>query len=314
MYERALERAASALTGPFAGVPIVLKDMGSAVKGMRQHQRNQLVRRLDWRAGATTPLLERILAAGFVPVGKSNVPEFGAGATTQPLAYGPTRKPWDLTRSTSGSSGGSAAAVASGMFRAWGLLAAFGGLRRGELLALTPTRPRLLHRTVRVRVQRQETRDGMHHVGPPKTDAGRRTLVLSTAILPDLDHHLHQWAGSGRDGLIFPEVLGRPLRLRVWQREWTRARRTVGLEHVHLHDLRHVAATMAATTTEATMKELMHRLGHASPAAALRYQHATAKRDEAIADGIDRLLATADLRPRPTVAEFDESGRAQARG
>lgn len=201
----------------------------------------------------------------------------------------------------------------SPQFRAWVLLAAFGGLRRGELLALTRRDLDLLHRTVQVRVQRQETRDGMHHVGPPKTDAGKRTLVLPTAILPDLEHHLHQWAGPGREGLIFPGALGGPLRLRVWQREWTRARRTAGLEHVHLHDLRHVAATLAATTG-ATTKELMHRLGHASPAAALRYQHATAKRDEAIADGIDRLLATADLRPHPTVVELDQPARAQARG
>src|SRR5581483_593243 len=83
---------------------------------------------------------------------------------------------------------------------------------------------------------------------------------------------------------------GGPLRLCVWQREWSRARRSLALEHVHLHDLRHVAGTLAAATGAST-KELMHRLGHASPRAALRYQHATEERDEAIADGIDRLLS-----------------------
>lgn len=133
-------------------------------------------------------------------------------------------------------------------FRALVLLAAFGGMRRGELLALTRRDIDLLHRTVTVRLQHQESKGGGHLVGP--------------------------------------------LRLVVWQRDWTRARRVLGLQGVRLHDLRHVAGTMAAATGAST-KELMHRLGHASPRAALRYQHATAKRDEAIADGIDRILDAA---------------------
>jgi len=60
---------------------------------------------------------------------------------------------------------------------------------------------------------------------------------------------------------------------------------------------------MAAATGAGT-KELMHRLGHASPRAALRYQHATAKRDEVIADGIDRLLESARDNPESTVLPF----------
>lgn len=188
-------------------------------------------------------------------------------------------------------------------FRAMVLLAAFGGLRRGELLALTRRDVDLLHRTVDVRLQRQETRGGQHHVGPPKTDAGRRILVLPNALLPELEEHLARWGEPGRDGLVFPGIHGGPLRLCVWQREWTSARRALGLEHVHLHDMRHVAATMAAATG-ATTKELMHRLGHASAAAALRYQHATAKRDEAIADGIDRILEAAKDEQEPSVLPF----------
>lgn len=81
----------------------------------------------------------------------------------------------------------------------------------------------------------------------------------------------------------------RTLRIATWKREWTRVRRALDLEGVRLHDLRHLAGTMAAATGAST-KELMHRLGHASPRAALPYQHATAERDEAIADGIDRIL------------------------
>lgn len=64
---------------------------------------------------------------------------------------------------------------------------------------------------------------------------------------------------------------------------------------------------MAAATGAGT-KELMHRLGHASPRAALRYQHATAKRDEVIADGIDRLLEAARDDPDSTVLPFRGAG------
>ena len=64
----------------------------------------------------------------------------------------------------------------------------------------------------------------------------------------------------------------------------------MGVEHLHLHDLRHLAGTLAATTGAGT-KELMYRLGHASPQAALRYQHATKARDVAIADAMDVLIA-----------------------
>lgn len=196
------------------------------------------------------------------------------------------------------------AATVQPQFRALVLLAAFGGMRRGELLALTRRDVDLLHRTVTVRLQRQETKGGDHLVGPPKTDAGRRTLVLPTSLIPDIEAHLDAWVAPEPDAPIFAGTRGGPVRVVIWQRNWTRARRALGLEGVRLHDLRHVAGTMAAATGAST-KELMHRLGHASnvvrfrdgsPRAALRYQHATAKRDEAIA----LPLVTRDGRIRET--------------
>lgn len=116
--------------------------------------------------------------------------------------------------------------------------------------------------------------------------------MLPARLVPEIEAHLGQWVAPGPDAPIFAGARGGPLRLVVWQREWTRARRALVLEGVRLHDLRHVAGTVAAATGAST-KELMHRLGHASPRAALRYQHATEKRDEAIADGIDRILDAA---------------------
>ena len=73
-----------------------------------------------------------------------------------------------------------------------------------------------------------------------------------------------------------------------------------GLDDVHLHDLRHVAGTLAAATGAGT-KELMYRLGHASPQAALRYQHATRERDTAFADAIGLMMRAA--RPELTGAD-----------
>lgn len=77
----------------------------------------------------------------------------------------------------------------------------------------------------------------------------------------------------------------------------------LGPDGVRLHDLRRVAGAIAAATVAST-KELTHRLGHASPRAALRYQHATAKRDEAIADGIDRILDAAQHEAGGDVLRF----------
>lgn len=151
----------------------------------------------------------------------------------------------------------------------------------------------LLHRTVTIRVQRTEDDGGRHLVGAPKTDAGRRTLVLPSTVVPEIEAHLAEWTPPEPDAPVFVGPRGGPLRIATRKREWTRVRRVLDLEQIHLHDLRHLAGTLAAATGAST-KELMHRLGHASPRAALRYQHATAERDEAIADGIDRILEASD--------------------
>ena len=94
------------------------------------------------------------------------------------------------------------------------------------------------------------------------------------------------------DAWVFTGDKGGPLRDAVWQHEWDQARRSVGLPGLHFHDLRHVAATLTAATG-AGVKEIMHRLGHSSTQAALRYQHATPERDRAIAEAISQLVEAA---------------------
>ena len=115
-FDRARQSAADgAHSGPFAGVPFLLKDLGVDQAGLPQYQGNRVFRDLDKRATSDDELGARFRRAGLITLGKTNVPEFGPHPTTQPDAFGPTRNPWDLDRTPGGSSGGSAAAVAAGL-------------------------------------------------------------------------------------------------------------------------------------------------------------------------------------------------------
>jgi amidase len=116
-FERARKEAAGELPdGPFRGVPILLKDLGAGQsEGDPLHWGTRFLKAAGHRAASTSYLVAKLRAAGFVVVGRTNVPELGIWLTTEPAAYGPTRNPWNLARSTGGSSGGAAAAVAARM-------------------------------------------------------------------------------------------------------------------------------------------------------------------------------------------------------
>ena len=183
------------------------------------------------------------------------------------------------------------------------LLAAFGGLRWGELTGLRRRRVDLLHRTVTVAEILTEV-NGRLDLGPPKTEAGRRTVVFSAFLVDELANHLEQRGEPGPEGLMFPAPEGGLMRRSNFRRRtWEPATRAVGVAGLRFHDLRHSAGTLSAVAG-ATTKELMARIGHSSPRAALIYQHATAERDGAIADALDRLVAgtlAASSRPEPPV-------------
>lgn len=115
-FDKARAEAAGALPdGPFKGVPFVLKDLVAISEGDPHHGGFQGVKDAGWVGDFDSELVTRLRAAGLVMIGKSNTPELGLVPSTEPAAYGPSRNPWDTSRSTGGSSGGSAAAVASGM-------------------------------------------------------------------------------------------------------------------------------------------------------------------------------------------------------
>lgn len=116
LFDQATESARGSLPdGPFRGVPLLLKDLGAGLAGQPYHLGTKLLKEHAFRLPMDTYLGQRFRNAGFVTLGKTNVPEFGILPTTEPKAYGATKNPWDTTRSAGGSSGGSAAAVASGM-------------------------------------------------------------------------------------------------------------------------------------------------------------------------------------------------------
>lgn len=114
MFETARSIAAATLPdGPFAGVPFLLKDLLTMYAGVPLTMGCKAYR--SYIAPRDSELMRRYRAAGMVFLGKTNTPEFGLMGITEPELHGPTRNPWDLDRTPGGSSGGSAAAVASGM-------------------------------------------------------------------------------------------------------------------------------------------------------------------------------------------------------
>lgn len=180
-------------------------------------------------------------------------------------------------------------------FRAIVLLATWCHLRKGELCALRRRDIDLMRRSVTVGRTLQQLRNGQIIVKEPKTAAGRRKIAIPPNAVPAIKHHLDNYVSADPNSLVFTGEKGGPLRPGVLQKNWARARLAIGRPDLHLHDLRHTGNTWAAATGAST-RELMSRMGHSSPDAALRYQHATEDRDRVIAKAL-----AAMARPAPVV-------------
>lgn len=187
------------------------------------------------------------------------------------------------------------AAAVPGRYRAIVLTAGLAGLREGELFALRRVDVDLLHATVNVRRKRLRLASGEVIEDDPKSEAGRRKVAIPRPLVEELEQHLARYTDASPDAYVFTSPEGLPLersnfRARVWQPAALR----VGLSGLRFHDLRHAAGTLAARTG-ATTKEIMSRLGHSSPRAAMVYQHATEDRDRLIADRLAEMAADAGL-------------------
>jgi integrase len=184
------------------------------------------------------------------------------------------------------------------------LIAAWCALRFGELAELRRGDLDLGQGVIRVR--RGVTRVGSQIVvGTPKSASGVRDVAIPPHLLPMLREHLAAHTGAAADALLFPAADGRqmsPNSLYWW---WFRARKVAGRDDLRFHDLRHTGAVLAASTG-ATLAELMARLGHSTPSAAMRYQHAAQDRDRAIADALSALARPGAPQPltQPTAARL----------
>lgn len=174
--------------------------------------------------------------------------------------------------------------------RAAVLVSAYCGLRFGEMAALCRQDVAPDGTEIRVRVGVTWTK-GETHTLSPKSDAGRRPVVVPPHVAPVLARHLDVWTGSRDEALVFTSTRGSQLRSSTLARSFYRARAEIGRTDLRWHDLRHTGATMA-TQAGATLKEVQVRIGHSTVAAAMRYQHATNDRDRQVAEKMSELATS----------------------
>ena len=175
-------------------------------------------------------------------------------------------------------------------YRVMVLLASWCAMRWGELIELR--RKDLDLKAGKIKIRRAATVvDGRVVIGVPKSDAGVRDVAIPPHLLPAIRDHVAEHAGWGRDGLVFPAARsGEQIGHGTFFKTWDAARKAAGRPDLRFHDLRHTGAVMAAQTG-ATLAELMGRLGHSTPAMAIRYQHAAEDRDAEIARRLSAMVS-----------------------
>lgn len=191
--------------------------------------------------------------------------------------------------------------VCGDRYRTLVYVAAYGGLRWGELAGLQRRHVDLDRGAVIVDQKLSEV-NGVLEIDSPKTDAGRRSVALPTIVLDELAQHLDARVDRAPTSLVFTSEVGGYLRRSNFRRRvWLPATKAVGMPGFRFHGLRHTGATLAAATG-APLRALMTRMGHSTPSAALRYQHLVAGQDADIARAMDA-VATAGLERRPERSE-----------
>jgi integrase len=167
------------------------------------------------------------------------------------------------------------------------LLASWCALRFGELTELRRKDIDLENGVVRVERAVVRTDDGFQ-VTTPKSEAGVRDVAIPPHLLPAVAEHLDRFVVDDDDALLFPAKQGGHLAPASLYRSFYPAREAAGRPDLRWHDLRHSGAVLAAATG-ATLAELMARLGHSTPQAAMRYQHASRGRDKKIAELLSKI-------------------------
>lgn len=174
-------------------------------------------------------------------------------------------------------------------YRAMILLACWCALRFGELTELRRKDIDLADGVIRIRRAVVRVDDGFK-VTTPKSDAGIRDVAVPPHLIPAIEQHLAKHVDPKLDSLLFPAQHGGHLAPATLYRQFYKARAVANRKDLRFHDLRHSGAVLAAATG-ATLAELMGRLGHSTPAAALRYQHVAQGRDKQIAAALSARAA-----------------------
>ncbi|MGQ5226304.1 tyrosine-type recombinase/integrase [Streptomyces sp. yara] len=177
-------------------------------------------------------------------------------------------------------------------YKALVLLAAFCGLRWGELVALHRSDIDVEHGMIRVRGAVSELANGQRVYKAPKSAAGKRLVAVPPSILPFVKSHMTVYAEGGAGGRVFVGAKKATPRRNHFNRLWHKACADAGVEGLRFHDLRHTGNTLASRTNAST-KELMARLGHSTARAALIYQHADFDREREIAGAVDGMIRAA---------------------
>ncbi|MHB1988066.1 MAG: amidase [Acidimicrobiales bacterium] len=252
LFDSARRQLAAGLQdGPFTGVPFLLKDLLCHSAGDPLYEGMSFLRERQHVANDDTYLAARFRRAGFVFVGKTNTPELGILPTTEPAAFGASRNPWALDRSTGGSSGGSAAAVAAGMVPAAHGNDGGGSIRipasQCGLVGLKPTRART-------------------SLGPDVGDAAGGVVCehVLTRSVRDTAAILDAVGGSGPGD---PYVAPLPLRPYKDELGVDPGRLRIGLMTTAPTGAVHADCAAAATATALLLESLGHIVEEAHPGA-----------------------------------------------
>jgi integrase len=168
------------------------------------------------------------------------------------------------------------------------MVAAYGGLRVGELAGLRRGRMDILTGRVEIAEIAVEVAGTLHN-GSPKTRAGRRSVTLPRSVTKILDDHLAEFTPPDPDAFVFTSPEGSPLRIPIWrQRYWRKAVAEAGLDPLRPHDLRHTAVALWIATGASPL-EVSRRAGHTSASFTLdRYGHLFPEADEGVLSALTR--------------------------
>ncbi len=249
-FDHAREVAASDLPdGPFRGVPFLLKDLWAPYAGQPMSNGNVALRDALPISPADSTIVSRFRAAGLVTLGRTNSPELGSLPVTEPVAYGPTRNPWNIEHTPGGSSGGAAAAVSAGMVPIAHASDGGGSIRIPAsccgLIGLKPSQGRIT-------------------LGPQRAESGLSVELCVSRSVRDTARLLDAVRGPGVGDTVIAPVPDRPY---VHELGVEPGRLKIGLLDVDPRGVElHPDCVVAVRSAAALLESLGHDVSHGYPA------------------------------------------------